>query len=141
MTAVTGTCHCGNVGFEFDTPYSEDEIPIRACQCTFCRKHGAATARDPNGNARILIENPAEVTRYRFGTGTTDFVICAVCGVYVGAVIVEDGRSFATLNMRLTSLDVARAEPVHYDNEAADERVARRVKLFTPLRGYPLVDV
>ncbi len=136
-TVITGSCHCGNLGFEFTTVHTPQSLTIRACQCSFCRGHGAATARDPCGSVRIRAGNPDAVTLYRFGTGSTDFVLCGICGMYLGAVISKDGKRYATLNMRLTGLDVGRAEPVSYDDEDVAERVARRVELFTPVAECP----
>ena len=56
----------------------------RACQCGFCRRHGARTVSDPAGAASLSLGEKA--MRYRFGTGTTDFLICGRCGVYVAAL-------------------------------------------------------
>jgi hypothetical protein len=74
---------------------------------------------------------------YRFGTKTTDFVICGRCGVYVGAVLTHDGKQYATLNMRLSSLDIDNAEPIVYSDEPAEDRVSRRMELFTPVIECP----
>jgi len=41
------------------------------------------------------------------------------------------------LNMRLSSLDIDHAEPVVYDDEPAEERVARRMELVTPVIECP----
>ncbi len=137
FTTIEGSCHCGNLSFEFNTVFPPDTLTIRSCQCSFCRAHGAATARDPDGTVRIKARDPEFMTLYRFGTKTTDFLLCANCGVYVGAVITHDGKQYATLNMSLSSLDVRRAEPIVYDDESRAVRVARRVQLFTPVVECP----
>ena len=49
--------------------------------------HGAATARDPDGEASIKAREADLITLYRFATNSTDFILCANCGVYVGAAI------------------------------------------------------
>ena len=36
------------------------------------------SASDPNG--RLLIESNVQLTRYRFGHKTADFLLCPVCG-------------------------------------------------------------
>jgi len=136
LTAIEGACHCGNITYEFRTVFTPESLVIRNCQCSFCKAHGGATARDPNGTVKILARDPSLVTLYRFGTKTTDFVICGRCGVYVGAVLTHDGKKFATLNMRLSSLDIDNAEPVVYDDEPAEDRVSRRMELFTPVIEY-----
>lgn len=137
LTTIKGACHCGNISYEFRTVFTPATLFIRNCQCSFCRAHGGATARDPNGTVAITARDPELVTLYRFGTKTTDFVLCGRCGVYVGAVLSHDGKKYATLNMRLSSLDTGKAEPIVYDDEPAEDRVARRIELFTPVIEYP----
>jgi hypothetical protein len=36
--------------------------------------------------------------RYRFATKSAEFLICARCGIYVGAQMEEDGRFYAIAN-------------------------------------------
>src|SRR5258708_2604645 len=48
-----GGCHCGNLRIEFETALSPAEIELRACPCTFCRKHGSrAVAAVKTGEGR-----------------------------------------------------------------------------------------
>ena len=53
MTSVIGnfrgSCHCAAIGFSFQTRLSVDQWSVRACQCQFCRAHGALTTSDPTG--------------------------------------------------------------------------------------------
>jgi hypothetical protein len=136
-TIIDGACHCGNITYEFKTVFTAESLIIRNCQCSFCKVHGGATARDPDGTVKINARDSDLVTLYRFGTKTTDFVLCARCGVYVGAVLTHKGKQTATLNMRLSSLDTSNAEPIVYDDEPAEDRVARRMELFTPVIECP----
>ena len=85
----------------------------------------------------ITVRDPDFLRLYRFGTKTTDFVLCGRCGVYVGAVLSYGGKKYATLNMRLSSLDTSQAEQVVYEGEPAEDRVARRMELFTPVIECP----
>ena len=84
------------------------------------------------------MRDPAALLRYRFATGSAEFLLCARCGVYVGAVMEEDGRRFGIVN--LNSLD-ARAEltPVpeamDYSAEDVTGRRARRRARWTPMVG------
>ena len=48
----------------------------------------------------FIVTNPTAVLRYRFDTGTADFLICGRCGVYVGAQTEEAGRYYAIANLR-----------------------------------------
>jgi hypothetical protein len=127
----TGQCHCGVTSFSFQT---RRELSPRACQCSFCRKHNARSVSDPEGSA-VLRLGP-ETLHYRFGTGTTDFVICGRCGIYVGAVTEIDGAAYATLNLNAFDdprLDLA-SEPASYEGEEAAAKAARRRRNWTPAR-------
>jgi len=127
---LRGGCHCGALTVELETEAPE-ALPLRECQCTFCRRHGALNTVDPNGHVRIVADKSALV-RYRFALGTADFFVCARCGVYVGCVIDD---AFATLNVRALA-EAARftqpARPMDWSAENADERRARRRKSWTP---------
>ncbi len=126
-----GRCHCGaiRVAFETDRP-----LAPRACQCSFCRKHAARTVSDPAGSA--MIECVREPIRYRFASKAADYLLCATCGVYVGAVAEIGGRAYATLN--LNAFDDPRpdlaAAPVSYDGEDGAAKADRRRQRWTPAR-------
>jgi hypothetical protein len=127
---LRGGCHCGALRVEFETAAPE-ALPLRECQCTFCRRHGALNTVDPNGAVRLVADGGA-LSRYRFALGTADFFVCARCGVYVGCFI---DNAFATLNVR--ALDEAArftqpAKPMDWSSENAEERIARRRRTWTP---------
>lgn len=132
---LRGRCHCGNLRYEFETAYAPADLPLRTCQCSFCRGHGAANATDPQGRLRITVTDPAKLRRYRFGLGITDFLICADCGVYLAAVMEIEGHAYASLNANALE---RRAElrqvpqPVSYEGENAAERRTRRKQGWTP---------
>lgn len=127
----SGQCHCGAIGVEFE---SDQPLAPRACQCGFCRRHGARTVSDPDGEAVLTLGGPA--IRYRFATKTTDYILCACCGVYVAATAEIGRRLYATLN--LNAFDDPRpdlaAEPFCYDGESAEAKAERRLARWTPLR-------
>ena len=130
-----GGCHCGNVRWILRSRLSAAELPARACQCDFCRKHGALTTSDPAGELRFIVQDPAALTRYRFATNTADFVLCGGCGVYVGAQMDDGGRRYAIVNLR--TLDGYRdsaytPEPFDYSAESSRARQARRASRWTP---------
>ena len=53
MSDWTGRCHCGAVGFAYETAKPPGEWPVRECQCSFCQKHGACYTSDPAGALRF----------------------------------------------------------------------------------------
>src|ERR1700743_2821261 len=95
---IQGGCHCGNVRCVFEATAGLDVLGLRACQCSFCRAHGARTTSDPNGTIALTVRDPAQLQRYRFGLGTADFLICRTCGAFLGAVMDEDGKRYMTVN-------------------------------------------
>ena len=133
-----GGCHCGAVAFTFRTARPPERWEGRACQCSFCRSHGARSTSDPDGAVAFRIADAALLQRYRFGSKRTDFLICRRCGVYVAAVITTPRGALATLNVN--TLDAGRrasfdAMPVSYEGESVEERQARREKKWTPVAG------
>ncbi len=136
-TQYDGRCHCGAITLAFTTHRPLAELPLRECQCTFCRKHGARTTADPDGFAEVRVHDAAALARYRFGLGTADYLVCARCGVYVAAVMEEGMRAWAVLNTNVFEDRAAfagRATPMVYDHEDEAGRRARRRKLWTPAR-------
>jgi hypothetical protein len=130
-----GGCHCGAVRVRYESDRPPGETEVRACQCSFCRKHGARAVSDPQGRVRIEIHEPGTVRRYRFGLATADFLVCGRCGVYVAAVLNEEGAAFAIVI--LNALD--RPEgfdrvpmAVDYAAESEAERRRRRRERWTP---------
>src|SRR5436309_3390474 len=118
MTTLRGTCHCGNIAIALTTSRPTGRLPLRACACSFCRRHAARTVADPLGRARIEVADPAHLSRYRFGLGTAEFVICARCGNYAAAVLRKPPRAWATLNANLLPAFAGRrAAAVSYEGE------------------------
>ncbi len=131
MTVHAGSCHCGAVSFTYriDAP-----LAVRECQCSFCRKHGSRNVSDPHGSIEIVARAP--LTRYRFGLGITDFLICQTCGSYVAAAmgLGEECRSTLNLNCFDDPHVELEPEPVVYDAEDAGDRIERRRQRWTPTR-------
>ena len=136
MAILHGTCHCGQIEVDFETTKPLDELALRACGCSFCRRHGTKAVGDPDG--RLTIYAPAGgLLRYRFGLRTADYLVCGTCGAYVAAVIAEKGQERATLNVvgtAISELADQPAEAVDYDRESIEGRRARRRTGWTPSR-------
>jgi hypothetical protein len=134
MTRLQGGCHCGNIKVSFETALDPGNISLRACQCSFCRRHGGVTASDPAG--RLVVEVRDHLQRYRFALGITDFLLCRTCGVYVAATMELEGRLLGVLNVNVLddrSLLALPPEPMEFGAETADDRGARRAKVWMPV--------
>ena len=130
-----GQCHCGNLELAFETNFKPEQLPVRACACSFCRSHGARTTSDPNGSVKITVHDSNLLIRYQFGLKTADFLVCKRCGIYLAAVMKTSDRAFATVNINtFDSLKNFRQEPttISYDGETEAQRRVRREKSWTP---------
>ena len=131
-----GSCHCGAIRATLEASKPATELQVRSCQCSFCARHGAMTVSDPAGHTSFVIDR-ANLAIYQFGTRTGTSLLCSGCGIYAGVVIEEGGRLWSVLNVR--GLSVAEfagrlAEPVDYDGESAEARMARRKSKWTPTK-------
>ncbi|WP_246263179.1 GFA family protein [Parasphingopyxis algicola] len=134
MAHYAGSCHCGALTLDFASEKSPADLGARTCQCSYCRKHGASWTSDPEGRAELAVAGP--VSRYRFGTKTADFLVCATCGVVLAAVSEIDGRLRGVV--RVDCLDdsaafLAQAAPMDLDGEVLDARLDRRAQRWTPV--------
>lgn len=133
MNSYCGSCHCGAIRTEFTSARTPEELGARTCRCSFCRAHGASWTSDPDGALEVRIGGP--VGRYRFGTGTADFLVCGTCGV-VPAVVAEmkDGMHGVVRVDCLADRDafLAAAAPSDYEGEALEARLERRAGRWTP---------
>ena len=130
---LEGRCHCGAVHVVLELSRRAEEIELRACQCSFCRRHGARALADIEGRALITVRKDSDLNRYRFGKRTADFLICAGCGVYIAAV--TDGK-VATVNVAGLDIPAFRergAMAVDYSGESTDERLERRRARWMPV--------
>ncbi len=98
MHRISGGCHCGNVSVEVELTAEPASYTPRACDCDFCRKHGAAWLSDVNGALQIRLTDPGEVSRYRQGSGQAQILLCRNCGVVVGVLYETDGRVRGAVN-------------------------------------------
>lgn len=131
---LAGHCHCGAIRVILEPGRPIADLPLRACQCGFCRRHGAATTSHPE--SRLHIEAaPGSLNRYRFGRRVVDALLCEECGVYVASTLEADGRRLATLNVAGVALPGFAGripEIARYDNESDEQRLARRKARWTP---------
>lgn len=100
MSSLSGGCHCGAVRVQLTLPGAPSDYAPRACDCSFCHKHGAAFVSDPAGALRIDARRAADLVHYRQGSGQAECLCCAHCGVFVAVVSRLDGRLYGTANVR-----------------------------------------
>lgn len=133
LRSVSGKCHCGNIHFKFETNKPAEALVPRTCQCTLCRHHGASYVSDPEGHVALHVEDANAVSRYRFGHGTADFLICRRCGVLVMALCDIEGQTRAVINIKSMLSESFPASPVNtvFDAETVEERLARRKRNWT----------
>jgi hypothetical protein len=139
---LNGGCHCGAIGLALSLPRPPEDEIIGACQCSFCRKHNARTVSDPKAKARLVVNEPDELQRYRFGLAASEVVLCRRCGVYIAMLMTEGGQAWSTIN--IDALDerarfTRPAEPRDFSGEALEVRRERRKARWTPteLVGWP----
>lgn len=126
---IDGKCHCGNISFSLRWEPDPAEIPARACTCSFCHKHGGVWTSNPQGALEVVIREPAQVSRYAFGTRTAEFHICARCGVVPLVTSLIDGRLYAVVSVNaFDNVDpsLLRRAPASFDGEDEASRLARR---------------
>lgn len=99
MHKITGGCHCGNITLDVTLPQMPETYNPRACDCDFCRKHGAAYLSDPAGKLAIGVRESESLGYYRQGSEVADCLFCRNCGVLIGVSYRDDGRCFATVNV------------------------------------------
>ena len=131
-----GRCHCGNIELDFETAIAPHEIEIRACQCSFCRKHASRAAADPAGKLTLRVRDAALLSRYRFGLQTAEYWVCRACGVYVAAITIGETapRAIVIVNA-LDDASLFARPPIaaDYDAESRPARIARRRERWTPV--------
>jgi hypothetical protein len=130
-----GGCHCGAITIDYESPQAPEETEVRACLCSFCRKHGSRAVSDPQGKLTIAIHDAAAVQRYRFGLATADYFLCGRCGVYLAAVLTDGGDLYGIAIVNALD-DAARftqpPKPADYSAEDAAARRRRRRTRWTP---------
>ena len=128
---IHGKCHCGNLEFELTWPEAAAEVPARACDCTFCTKHGGVWTSHPDARLRLSMRDETQVSVYEFGTRTAQFHVCSRCGVVPVVTCRLDEKLYAVVNVNaFTDFDSAslRHAPASFDGEAPDSRLSRRAR-------------
>lgn len=78
-TAFTATCHCGTIELRVTLPRGLETA--RRCDCSFCRRRGAAAVSAPLSQLEI-VKGADDLILYRWGTETAQHYFCRICGIY-----------------------------------------------------------
>jgi hypothetical protein len=128
---VKGRCHCGNISFALAWEPEPREIPARACDCSFCAKHGGVWTSCSTGSLKIAIGDPSLLSRYAFGTQTAEFHVCARCGVVPVVTSEIDGRVYAVVNVNAfegVEPSLLKRAAASFAGESEGDRLSRRKK-------------
>lgn len=132
-----GGCHCGALAISYESDVAPETTEVRACLCSFCRRHASRAVSDPAGSLTVTVKEPEVVQRYRFGLATADYYLCGRCGVYAAAVLEDAGKLYGIAIVN--ALDNAAAfsqapRPADYSAEDDAARRRRRCARWTPAR-------
>jgi hypothetical protein len=74
---LAGGCHCGAVRFRVR---AGRDIDVLDCNCSICARTGYLHLIVPQADFELL-SGSAELTEYRFNTGSARHLFCRVCGI------------------------------------------------------------
>lgn len=129
MRRFDGRCHCRNISYEVIWPEAGSRIPVRACSCSFCIKHGAVYTSHPDSQLTAQVSDPELVNKYSFGTKTAEFYVCSRCGAVPFVTSTVEGSKYAVVNVN-TFEGVDRTEfdstVTDFEGESIADRLDRR---------------
>ncbi|WP_435141274.1 GFA family protein [Pseudopelagicola sp. nBUS_19] len=73
------TCHCGAV--EMRVSLLDEIETARRCDCSFCRRRGAAAVSAPLDGIEI-VKGADSLSLYQWNTKTAKHYFCKICGIY-----------------------------------------------------------
>ena len=134
LTTLHGRCHCGRIRVEFSTCQAAATISPRACDCSFCQKHGAAYVSDPAGKLRLTLTSRSAVRSYRQGSEVAEFQLCAECGVLVAVTFEHGGRVYGAVNATCLDGSAALGAAVSASPQllSSEAKVARWLQAWVP---------
>jgi len=140
---IKGSCHCGNITFTLTCAAAPDELPARACTCSFCTKHGAVWTTLASASLKVEVNDAAHHARYAFETKTARFHICTRCGVVPLVTSNIENCVHAVVNAN-TFEDFDRSQLQHasvsFEGESESARRARRQRNWIANVEFPEAD-
>jgi hypothetical protein len=127
---LNGGCHCGRIALEMTLSKPTPTYAPRACDCSFCRKHGAAWLSDAHGTLRV--RQRGEATVYRQGSAQADFIACPHCAVLVMVMFEHEGSVYAAVNARALddAVEFAAEQPASPQRLAPEDKRERWTQLW-----------
>lgn len=134
IISLRGGCHCKAVKIEFSTGNPVSSTHPRACDCSFCQKHGAAYLSDSNGALLIFCKSPEDLLSYRQGSENAQFLMCAHCGILVAVVFSQDSIIYGAVNASCLDRFAEFASPETSSPQVLDatDKVSRWTRLWIP---------
>ena len=114
---IKATCHCGAITATVPgTPKS----PINECQCTICRRYGAAWAYYNTTEVDIQHEEGSSTRKYLWNARKIEFHFCETCGCVMcwWPVEISEGGSPCGINSRMMDPDAIKYVNREVDFEA-----------------------
>jgi len=80
MPTFQGSCHCGDVTFQFS---GEPITQGLRCNCSICARKGALMSSEVYGPAQLTFQAAeGALGCYQFGSGVAKHYFCTRCGIY-----------------------------------------------------------
>jgi len=132
--SLHGSCHCARLTLRYETAQSPADTHPRACDCSFCRKHGAAYLSDPAGSLSLIEREPGSRREYRQGSENARFQVCGHCGALVAVLFEHEGRRYGAVNALCIDGDPGFGEFVAVSPQKLnpDEKIARWLQAWVP---------
>lgn len=129
-----GGCDCGAVRFVYHCRHALADLTARRCQCEFCLPRQAAYLGEAATELDIHLRDIRYLYAHRFGTGTADFMHCAVCNTEVYVCSDIDSQRYALVSAR--ALDgygeLQQFVDTDFDGEQLTQRLQRRAERWIP---------
>ena len=136
---INGRCHCGNISFQLTWEPEPLAIPARACDCSFCTKHGGVWTSCNTGSLKVTVSSASLVSKYSFGTKTAQFHICTRCGVVPVVTSEIKGHTYAVVSVHAfegVDPSLLKHASASFGEEDEEARLRRRTKNWIPNVEY-----
>jgi hypothetical protein len=131
MAEFAGGCHCANITMSVELTREPSSYSPRACDCEFCRRHGAAWVSDPQGALLLRVRDQRDTGRYAQGDEIAEMLLCRNCGVLVAALW-QGPHLYGVVNVN--SLEArasfAAPQPASPKSLSAEGKVSRWQKIW-----------